>query len=133
MARPHRRGLGEALETDPRAAGFDGAGSGGAGLRDGLADRGVYLDRAAPRLALAKFLALAFTFRPFIEPGPGSTIPAIPSGRDGRRWRLAFWPSGSLSPLPVDGPWLWSCLLRPSTLQWIESTRWFVDGARAHR
>ncbi len=75
MARPHRRGLGEALETDPRAAGFDGAGAGGAGLRDGLADRGVYLDRAAPRLALAKFVALTFTFRPFIEPGPGSNCP----------------------------------------------------------
>ncbi len=35
----------------------------------------AYLDRAAPRLAPAKFLVLAFTAGPFIEPAPGSNCP----------------------------------------------------------
>ncbi len=41
----------------------------------------AYLDRAAPRLAPATFLVLAFTVGPFIEPVPGSNCP----GR-------SFWP-----------------------------------------
>jgi len=44
----------------------------------------AYLDRAAPRLAPAKFLMLAFTCGLFIEPGPGSNCP----GR-------IFWPGWS--------------------------------------
>ena len=44
----------------------------------------VYLDRAAPRLAPAKFLVLAFTRGPFIELDPGSNCP---------RW--IFWPGWS--------------------------------------
>jgi hypothetical protein len=35
----------------------------------------AYLDRAAPRFAPAKFLALAFTLGLFIEPDPGSNCP----------------------------------------------------------
>ncbi len=44
----------------------------------------AYLDRAAPRFAPAKFLALVFTRRRFIEPGPGSNCPG---------W--IFWPGRS--------------------------------------
>ena len=32
----------------------------------------AYLDRAAPRLATAKFLVVALALGPFIEPDPGS-------------------------------------------------------------
>jgi hypothetical protein len=35
----------------------------------------TYLDRAAPRLAPEKFLALVFMPGPFIEPAPGSKCP----------------------------------------------------------
>ena len=35
----------------------------------------AYLDRAAPRLATAKFLVLAFMRGLLIEPGPGSNCP----------------------------------------------------------
>ena len=38
-------------------------------------DGTAYLDRAAPRLAPAKFLALVFAPGPFIEPDPGSNHP----------------------------------------------------------
>jgi hypothetical protein len=44
----------------------------------------AYLDRAAPRFALEKFLALAFTRGPFIELAPGSNCPG---------W--IFWPGRS--------------------------------------
>jgi hypothetical protein len=44
----------------------------------------AYLDRAAPRLAPAKFLVLAFAPGPFIELAPGSNCP----GR-------IFWPGRS--------------------------------------
>ena len=44
----------------------------------------AYLDRAAPRLAPAKFLVLAFATGPFIELAPGSNCP----GR-------IFWPGRS--------------------------------------
>ncbi len=44
----------------------------------------AYLDRAAPRFTLAKFLVLAFTRGPFIELAPGSNCP----GR-------IFWPGRS--------------------------------------
>jgi hypothetical protein len=44
----------------------------------------AYLDRAAPRFAPAKFLALAFKRGPFIELAPGSNCP----GR-------IFWPGRS--------------------------------------
>ncbi len=44
----------------------------------------AYLDRAVPRFAPAKFLALAFTRGPLIEPAPGSNCP----GR-------IFWPDRS--------------------------------------
>jgi hypothetical protein len=47
-------------------------------------DGTAYLDRAAPRLASAKFLTLAFTRGPFIELAPGSNFP----GR-------VCWPAGS--------------------------------------
>ena len=47
-------------------------------------DGTTYLDRAAPRFAPAKFLALVFTRRRFIEPGPGSNCPG---------W--IFWPGRS--------------------------------------
>ncbi len=46
----------------------------------------AYLDRAAPRFALAKFLALGFTRGLFIELAPGSNCP----GR-------IFWPGRSAS------------------------------------
>jgi hypothetical protein len=56
----------------------------------------AYLDRAAPRFAPAKFLALAFTPRPFIEPAPGSNCPGriFWPGRSALAFRfLAFCPA----------------------------------------
>lgn len=47
-------------------------------------DGTAYLDRAAPRFAPAKFLALVFTPGPFIELAPGSNCPG---------W--IFWPGQS--------------------------------------
>jgi len=38
-------------------------------------NRTAYLERAAPRFAPPKFLVLAFTTGPFIEPDPGSNCP----------------------------------------------------------
>jgi hypothetical protein len=46
----------------------------------------AYLDRAAPRFAPAKFLALAFTRGLFIELAPGSNFPG-----------QIFWPDRSAS------------------------------------
>lgn len=46
--------------TNPGTTAFDGT---------------AYLDRADPRLAMAKFLELAFTRGPFIELAPGSKCP----------------------------------------------------------
>ena len=37
-------------------------------------------------------------------------------GQIGRHWFLAFWLFVLLSLLPVDGPWLWSCVLPVSKL-----------------
>jgi hypothetical protein len=40
-----------------------------------MCDGAVYLERAAPRLAPAKFLVAALALGPFIEPAPGSNCP----------------------------------------------------------
>jgi hypothetical protein len=47
----------------------------GTAVVPGLFAGETYLDRAAPRLAPEKFLALVFMPGPFIEPAPGSKCP----------------------------------------------------------
>ena len=50
----------------------------------------AYRDRAAPRFARAKFLALAFTRGPFIELVPGSNCPGWIGWPGRSAWALRF-------------------------------------------